>query len=218
MKKVILPLIVLCGLLSIGQVRADIAPKSDDWEPCTVDYECASSWCGCNGGSTMQCLPNSSYPKYCSNSNILSHEVYRFWSPVFKSHFYTIDETEYWQIKNNDKNWQYEGVAFKAFTSQRTSTVPVYRFWSPIFGKHFYTANSEEFNRLKTTDPNWVYEKIAFYAYPRDYSGAARDIYRFWSPAFSNSHFYTADENEYNRVKSDPNWSLEDIGFRTPNN
>lgn len=39
--------------------------------------------------------------------------VYRFWSPVFKHHFYTADETEMAKVRDTDSNWTYEGPAFK---------------------------------------------------------------------------------------------------------
>ncbi len=39
--------------------------------------------------------------------------VYRFWSPVFKHHFYTADEAEMTKVKDTDRNWTYEGPAFK---------------------------------------------------------------------------------------------------------
>lgn len=213
MKKVILLAALFFGMLGVNQVSADIAPKYSNWQPCSADYQCVSNWCGCSGGSTMQCLPNQSYTKTCTDENYIASDVHRFWSPVFKSHFYTISTSEYIQVKNYDSNWVYEGVAFKAYTGKPVGTIPVYRFWSPVFHSHFYTTDEAEYNRLKNTDPNWTFEKIDFYTYSASQSGSYNDVHRFWSPSFG-SHFYTSDFLESERVKNDPNWKYEGVAFR----
>ena len=89
--------------------------------------------------------------------------VYRFYSPVFQSHFYTRDAAEKAHVIANDRNWTYEGVAYCAFDTAQPGTVPLYRFWSPRFGKHFYTANEAEKNHIVANDRNWTYENIAYY-------------------------------------------------------
>ena len=89
--------------------------------------------------------------------------VYRFYSPVFQSHFYTKDAAEKAHVIANDRNWTYEGVAYCAFDTAQPGTVPLYRFWSPRFGKHFYTANEAEKNHIVANDRNWTYESIAYY-------------------------------------------------------
>lgn len=218
MKNIGLLLVCIFCLQVAQSARADIAPGFENWHACTADYQCYSNRCGCNGGTVMQCLPDETYPEYCCDTCSGSNYVHRFWSPVFKSHFYTIDENEYLRVKNYDSNWIYEGVAFNAFKSQINGTVPVYRFWSPVFKKHFYTAKQAEYQKISASDGNWIYEKIAFYAYSRDYSDASWDVYRFWSPAYGNSHFYTKDLAEYQKTLQDPYWSLEDIEFRVPRN
>jgi hypothetical protein len=140
--------------------------------------------------------------------------VYRFWSPKFdNAHFYTSDPTEYARVLN-DPNWTYEGVGFCALTSPATGYSAVYRFWSPKFDNvHFYTANAAEYNTL-LSDPNWTYEGVAFYeptASSTDTSAIA--INRYWSPHFDNDHFYTGSVSEQNNLKTDPNWTLEGIGW-----
>lgn len=50
------------------------------------------------------------YPTSYSGS---SKTVYRFWSPIFKHHFYTADETEMIKVRDTDSNWTYEGPVFK---------------------------------------------------------------------------------------------------------
>ncbi len=52
--------------------------------------------------------------------------VYRFWSPVFAHHFFTISETEKNHVAAKlSKYWQYEGVAFYAFPSADLSVLDV---------------------------------------------------------------------------------------------
>lgn len=144
--------------------------------------------------------------------------VYRFWSDVFHGHFFTIDPAEYEQVKNNDPNWTYEGVAFNAYTTEQPDTIPLYRFWSDVFRGHFYTSDYEEYMHVKDNDPNWNYEWIAYYVYPLDYDGdvPTEVVYRFWSPVFLH-HFYTADYDEMVRVRdTDSNWDYEGEAYRVP--
>jgi len=92
-------------------------------------------------------------------------QVYRFYSAVFQSHFYTQNATEKEYVRLNDPNWSYEGVAYCAYTlsTHPAGSMPLYRFWSPVFGKHFYTASRSERDQLDYNDPNWDYEGIAYY-------------------------------------------------------
>lgn len=92
--------------------------------------------------------------------------MFRFWSPGFQSHFYTLDATEKDHIVAADRNWQFEGVAYCAFATEQPGTVPLYRFWSPSFRKHFFTANQAEADHIRAVDRNWQYEGIAAYVLP----------------------------------------------------
>ena len=62
--------------------------------------------------------PNWTYEGivYCAYENpqefAPSIPIYRFYSPTFKGHFYTSSESEKNGLIDNDKNWQYEGVAY----------------------------------------------------------------------------------------------------------
>jgi hypothetical protein len=92
--------------------------------------------------------------------------VYRFYSPVVKSHFYTQSFEEKQHLVTSDPNWTYEGIAYCAPSYPKQGSVPLYRFWSSAFGKHFYTANQAEADHLKAVDKNWSYEGIAYYVWP----------------------------------------------------
>ncbi|WP_157560515.1 D-alanyl-D-alanine carboxypeptidase family protein [Microbacterium gubbeenense] len=89
--------------------------------------------------------------------------VYRFWSPGFTSHFYTMDSAEADRVRR-DNNWHYEGVRFCALSAPANGAVEVHRFWSSEYNKHFYTANASEAQDLRANDRSWSYEGVAMYA------------------------------------------------------
>ena len=90
--------------------------------------------------------------------------VYRFWSSKYASHFFTTNAAEMKQVRDTDKDWNYEGTAFCTAAKPASTTAPVYRFWSETFGKHFYTSNAAEMKQLRDHDKNWTYEGVALYA------------------------------------------------------
>jgi predicted phosphodiesterase len=125
--------------------------------------------------------------------------VWRFWSPAFGTHFYTIDESEKdWLIQNYSDVWTLEGVGYRAFASwEDPDLVPVYRFWSLPLCSHFYTVDENERDWLIQTYPDvWTFEGIAFYAYPTGRAPAGTmPVYRFWSRVLGG-HFYTTSDSE----------------------
>ncbi|MCC2335704.1 hypothetical protein [Cellulomonas wangsupingiae] len=92
--------------------------------------------------------------------------VHRFWSPGFRSHFYTQSAAEKNHVVANDRNWTYEGVAYCAYPEPAPGSTPLYRFWSPGFGKHFFTASQTEADHIRANDRNWVYEGVAYHVLP----------------------------------------------------
>ncbi|QTE30230.1 excalibur calcium-binding domain-containing protein [Pengzhenrongella sicca] len=92
--------------------------------------------------------------------------VYRFYSVRFQSHFFTASQAEADNIRLNDSNWAYEGIAYCATTEKVVGSTAVYRFWSPGFGKHFFTASAAEAAHLRANDQNWNFERIAYYVVP----------------------------------------------------
>lgn len=90
-----------------------------------------------------------------------TYPVYRFWSPVFGAHFYTISEAEKNYVINSLNNfWNYEGIAWYAYPSDEAGQIPVFRFWSDQYGKHFYTTSVAERDYLINSfdDRVWRYE------------------------------------------------------------
>jgi hypothetical protein len=108
--------------------------------------------------------------------------VYRFWSPVLLSHFYTIDEGERdYLVKEYAGIWTLEGIPFYAFAQDRppARTVPTYRFWSPTLGRHIFTASEEEkADLIQSQSEVWTFEGVAWNAYPSswDFTGAQKII------------------------------------------
>ena len=144
--------------------------------------------------------------------------VYRFWSPVYTRHFYTISAAERDKLINNYPHfWTYEGVAYQGFAdSSQPGTAPIYRFWSDILHAHFYTISAAERDKLINNYPTvWTYEGTAFYAYP---AGAqvpgTSPVYRFWSNILG-CHFYTISEAEKNKLVNDPAhvWIYEKVAW-----
>lgn len=96
--------------------------------------------------------------------------VYRFWSPVLLSHFYTIKEGEKNKLIDQFSDiWVFEGIAFFAFTANTrpAETVPVFRFVNNQTGCHFFTTSEAERDKLIHNFPGvWIFEGIAWYTYP----------------------------------------------------
>ena len=91
--------------------------------------------------------------------------VYRFWSPFYQSHFFTISETEKnYIIKNYQGWWNYEGIGWYAYMFEGPRRKPIFRFWSDLYQSHFYTGNAEERDYIIQNFPAWNYEGVAWYA------------------------------------------------------
>lgn len=95
--------------------------------------------------------------------------VYRFWSDLLGSHFYTIRESEKAKLIDEWSDaWTYEGIAFYAYPEgkQPAECKPVYRFWNDIDGHHFFTMRESEKDKIINQFSHvYIYEGIAYYAY-----------------------------------------------------
>ncbi len=159
---------------------------------------------------------------YEYGSTTIVEPVFRFWSYVDSSHFFTGSDVEKASIlKTYDPmQWTYESVAFDAFASPVPGTVPIYRFWSDAFKGHFYTASEAEKLATENNFPDdvWRFEGIAYHAYPIHSAIASDTVYRFWS-ADNRHHFYTASEAERDHVIAfykDSVWAYEGAQYRVP--
>jgi hypothetical protein len=96
--------------------------------------------------------------------------IYRVWSEMLSTHFYTVQAAERDKLINDPAHvWAYEGTAFYAYADGRQppGTAPVYRFWPEAFGSHFYTMDETERDKLRAYPAAWfwTYEGIAWHAY-----------------------------------------------------
>jgi hypothetical protein len=97
--------------------------------------------------------------------------VYRFWSPVLESHFYTSDQAEKDHLIDKYEDvWTFEGIVFYAYPDGRQvdGVKMIHRFWSDTLGGHFYTVNEAEKERLiREYAAVWTYEGAAWYAFEK---------------------------------------------------
>lgn len=97
--------------------------------------------------------------------------VYRFWSPVLESHFYTSSRAEKDHLIDKYEDvWTFEGIVFYAYPDgqQADGAKTVHRFWSDTLGGHFYTVSEAEKDRLiREYALVWTYEGAAWYAFEK---------------------------------------------------
>ena len=89
--------------------------------------------------------------------------VYRFLNTNLGSHLFTAFEEEKDHLLSLS-GFVFEGVAFRAFSSDSSSTVAVHRFFNAEIGGHFFTSNQVEMEAVSEMQ-QFRYEGEAFYAY-----------------------------------------------------
>jgi|GEM_PF-3314598 len=150
-----------------------------------------------------------------AGENAESISVYRFWSQLFRGHFYTTSVGERDNLIANDPNWEYEGIISEAAHPTESTASPVYRFWSPVYRHHFFTISANERDHVIANDPNWEYEGEAYFAYV-DSNSSNRPVFRFYSENF-RGHFYTTSVGERDSlIANDPNWAYEGEAWYVP--
>jgi hypothetical protein len=144
--------------------------------------------------------------------------LYRFWSPVSDTYFYTHDNSEKDEILGDSSNpLEYQGVACYVYArASWPGLAPVHRFFCEALGRYFYTINEPEKDKLiEDYSHVWAYDGIVFYVFAEGQRPVgASPVYRFWSGA-SSSHFYTIDEEEKNRFIAEYSdvWVYEGIAW-----
>lgn len=136
--------------------------------------------------------------------------IYRFWSPKYLSHFYTSSVQERDALIGNNREWNYEGIAFH----QPETGSPVFRFVNNNTKSHFYTSNIGERDSIIAHDPKWSYEGETFRCH-LSRNASNFPIYRFYSPKY-DSHFFTiskAERDAINSQYSDDVWRYEGVAF-----
>lgn len=157
------------------------------------------------------CQPASDVPAVPAEAT----PVYRFWSPTYGRHLYTLDEAERDELlAHYPRIWTCEGPVFRAFGSQRDERLaPVHHFWSGLLNTHFYTIDPKEAEGLIANHADaWTYEGVSFYAFPPS-NGPAGTIRlcRFWSDSLG-THFYTTNDRERFSLVADHSDIWQDEG------
>ena len=95
--------------------------------------------------------------------------VYRFFNTSTGAHLYTMSEAERDNISNNLANYNFEGIAYYGYESDRPGVIPLYRFYNPVVDAHFYTPSVAERDAVLANLPDYQLESndgIAFYVEP----------------------------------------------------
>ena len=173
-----------------------------------------------NGADDIWFMPVQDYPRL--SWEFLAFDsavgVHRFWSPVYKGHVYTIDESEKSQLLNDPEGaWQYEGVVYYAFADDvGLGLQPVHRFYCESLNGHCYTMSESEKNKLIDSYAHvWTYRGVAFHVFAEgERPNVASPVYRFWSSTLGR-HFYTIDEREKGKLIDQYThvWTFEGIAW-----
>lgn len=93
--------------------------------------------------------------------------VFRFFNEASGGHFYTINEQEAENVRNNLEAFRDEGVGFFAFENAgaEPEATPVYRFFNEASGGHFFTPSAEEAEFVRNNLDAFRDEGIGFYAF-----------------------------------------------------
>jgi hypothetical protein len=125
--------------------------------------------------------------------------VFRFYSPVYATYFYTMDVAEWDDLIDNHADlWTYEGIAYCAFADDsQPGATAVYRFWSESQGTYYYTGNESQRDKLINVYSDiWTYEGVAFYVIPAGVEiPGTSPVYRLWSYT-RDSYFFTISAAE----------------------
>ena len=94
-------------------------------------------------------------------------DLHRFYHPISNRHFYsaTIYERDL-LINDPSAQYIYEGVAFKVFTTNNSSSsrISVRRFYDPSQNIHLYSASALEQSIWEQKYPHWINEGAAWFA------------------------------------------------------
>lgn len=139
--------------------------------------------------------------------------VYRFYSPITRKQFITLDANEKnYIVKNMANAWRYQGVVWYVYPQYEDQTMPIYRFYSPVLRSHLFTLDANEKNYIITNMKHaWRYEGIGFFVYPHQISGTA-PVYRMYSPSL-RTHFFTMDGNERGSMLNSGMWNDEGVAY-----
>lgn len=166
------------------------------------------SWIDKNGTGAIESGESSSdsltvtstpSPSPSPTPTLKATAIHRYWSLSDGDHFYTRLDQEY-------ENYQYEGIAFRAFTPPCSSdTIPIYRSYNIINRDHLYSIYPSEGQNFGYSD-----EGIEFCAFSSQLSGSI-PLYRMWNLG-AGDHFYTTNPSEAESARR-AGWTIESNNY-----
>ncbi len=106
--------------------------------------------------------------------------------PFYNHHKYSDGTGHYISSNANEAGWVPDGIAFRAFTTQRPGTQPIYEFWGQKNNKTYYyyqTGSSQT--------SFWHLTGIKFFAYPDQVQGTI-PVYGYMN-RFGEDHYFSTD-------------------------
>ncbi|MBC7394696.1 MAG: serine protease, partial [Variovorax sp.] len=124
--------------------------------------------------------------------------IYRFFNTANLTHFYTGSAAERDRVRSTMLQYNYEGIAFYAYTDASTGATGLERFFNSKTGAHFYTINADEAASVRTNNPTYSDEGKSWYANTGATAGATA-MYRFYN-RLTETHFYTINSAERDAI------------------
>ena len=138
--------------------------------------------------------------------------VHRFFNTHTGGHLYTISQTEADYIINNLDYYEYEGIKFQVYPSERSQTTATHRFFNTRTGIHLYTISQVEVDYILNNLPHYSYEGVKFYVYPSEETGTVA-MHRFFNTR-TGGHLYTISQVEVDYILNNmPHFTYEGIKF-----
>lgn len=139
--------------------------------------------------------------------------VHRFRSPVYEDDMFTSNEDERLAVqRENAENWNYQGVAYRAFAGHTDGTKPLHRFYNKRRRVHFYAVNPGDLVTLRAADAGWDYEGIAHYVFAGPTDGTV-PVCRFRNKT-TGKYLFTADGAEADALRaSGSGWTFDATAF-----
>ncbi len=145
--------------------------------------------------------------------------IYRFFSKIDGTHFFTVSTSEEQQLVATRPDLTFEGVGMDAVNPSNVTSdpaaVPVYRFFDSVHGTHFFTVSASEEQNLVVSRADLKLEGVGFYADQIQRSGDTA-VYRFFDTG-NGTHFYSSSQTETAQIgASRPDLKLEGVAFYVP--
>jgi hypothetical protein len=124
-------------------------------------------------------------------------------------------EQEATSIRQNNKNFVEEGIAFPVAVSKTDPLMqPFYRFKNTDKGREgtYLFAGEQEAASIRTSYKNFVEEGLAFYAFPAGVGGGTTDFMRFQNKSLPGTYLFTGP-SETKSVLTNPGFILEGSAF-----